>query len=673
MSLVASAKEDGTVRYGQEYFSKYNAVTLEDMIRTLPGGAPIITILQRNARYSSGNRGFGSSGAQFLINGKRMAGKANDMLKNLTRVQAKQVDYIELIRGNAEGLDIRNEGILINVILKKGAENSSSTYVEYRLDYAKHIKPKPNGQIAHNGKRGDFSYGLNVLYSERPTVYIVEEDVLNADETIRQFRPLQKQNNRDDLILSGNIGLDMGNNGLFRLNGLYSTGGKDEFSHEDHFDVDAGGNHTLAAYEDTVFDFAVDKWEVGGDYERKIGILGNLKALFIVNQSDHIDTITQDNTPTNGFTTNNFTSNADYTQKEQIIRASITTHLTKGHSLEWGGEGAFNTLDKAQLFADAADDIALVKEDRFEAFATHSFTISDKASLSSSLTAEFSKVGQEREGLTNSRSYNFLKPRFEFRYDFTGSDQLRLMSERKVSQLNLNHFIATRNVADDTITFGNPNLVPEKTWSHSISYEKRFPNDAGSIEVKLVYATIKDHIDRISIGDILDYTSGVGNVNDARKLGLEAKGNLRLAFLGLENAVVNASIFHYDNKTEDVFSGENRMISDPLARFWEIEFQQDLTDWNASYGFTFHHQARNDRHDIRLYESRTAGYHLFGYAEYTFDGIKAKFHVGHIFKDNKWSTKTIYVGDIQNDNVERFDNNHNWKSPDMYFSLQTTF
>lgn len=669
----AMAQEDGTVRYDQTYFANYKSVSLEDMIRAIPGGTPIVNDLIRAAQTSASatkSRGFGSSGAQFLINGKRMPGKANDMAKNLKRVQASQVDYIELIRGNAEGLDIRNEGILINVILKKGAEDVSSTFVEARVDYSKGIPVKPNGQIAHNGKKGDLSYGISYLYKVLPRVQNFYEDVLNPDMSADQYRHMRSVRNRGEHNITGNIGYDMNDLGSFTLNGLYADIVYSDFRLENQFDIGADNTQTLAAFEDTVFDWRGNKWEVGGDYQNNLGAIGNFKTLFVLNSQDRVDSTIQDRT-VGGVTTNNFDSLAVYTTSEQIVRSSITTPLAEGHSLEWGGEGAFTQLDKSQVFASAADDIAFVEEKRFEAFATHSFTISDAASLSSSVTGEFSKVFQNREGLTNTRKYNFLKPRFEFRYNFTGSDQLRVMSERKVSQLDLNHFVASRNIEDDSINFGNPNLVPEKTWEHIVSYEKRFPNDAGSVEVKVVYQGISDHIDRIQIGDTI--VSGVGNIGKAKKYGFDIDGNLRFGFIGLPQAMVTVSYSQRETETTDPFTGLERDTSDPRVKNWSVDFQHDISEWNFKYGFNVHHNYVTWRQDIFLREKRFAKIHTAFYAEYTYNSVKAKLNIGHPLGDRKMSDKTYYVGHITDDLIDRIENQRNKMLPDIYFSLQTTF
>ena len=104
-SLIAQQQDESAIIYEASYFAQYNAVTLTDMIRYIPGGEMIL-----NRRFGPGGggnfRGFGSSDSQVLLNGRRMSGKINNMSTALARIQASQVERIELIRGNAEGLDL---------------------------------------------------------------------------------------------------------------------------------------------------------------------------------------------------------------------------------------------------------------------------------------------------------------------------------------------------------------------------------------------------------------------------------------------------------------------------------------------------------------------------------------------------------------------------------------
>lgn len=394
IGTASSAQDDSTVIYDEAYFTQYKPVTLQDMIRNIPGG---ITIVSNLIRQQQG-RGFGSTGAQVLINGKRMAGKVNDMANNLTRIQASQVERIELVRGTAEGLDVRSEGILLNVILKEGSENASSTYVEVKINYARGANPTPEGLVSHNATKGALEYGVSYQYDRALSAHRIREEVMEADMSPRQSRfarTLQKTKNH---LFTGNIGYTFANGHKARLNGLYEDNLSDQRGLEDQFDVLPDGSNSFAAIEDANFLLANKKWEVGGDHEGQIGRIGNLKTLFVVNHTKHNNEITQDLIV--GNVTDRFFENfSDFVEEERILRSSLTSQIGKKHTLEYGGEGAFNTLDKTQVFSTAADETTVVNEDRYEVFVTHTFAISPKFNLQSSAIEEFSKIVQETEGI----------------------------------------------------------------------------------------------------------------------------------------------------------------------------------------------------------------------------------------------------------------------------------
>ena len=110
-SDIGVAEEEGRIIYDREYFSQFNVISAEDLLRRIPG----VQDLMNFREY--GERGFGSTGAQILINGQRLSGKSNDIQSALERIQARQVYRIEVIRGNVPGLDVRIEGRVVNVVL----------------------------------------------------------------------------------------------------------------------------------------------------------------------------------------------------------------------------------------------------------------------------------------------------------------------------------------------------------------------------------------------------------------------------------------------------------------------------------------------------------------------------------------------------------------------------
>ncbi|GIT20897.1 MAG: hypothetical protein CM1200mP40_05790 [Gammaproteobacteria bacterium] len=94
----ADAAADSTVTYPASYFAQFSPVSVNDMLDRIPG---IELALQGgdsdplSRRFRGGNRGLGGL-SQILIDGKRLAGKANEARSQLNRITANEVDYIEI-------------------------------------------------------------------------------------------------------------------------------------------------------------------------------------------------------------------------------------------------------------------------------------------------------------------------------------------------------------------------------------------------------------------------------------------------------------------------------------------------------------------------------------------------------------------------------------------------
>ena len=668
-SVAAQEQDQSTVIYDMAYFAQYSPVTLTDMIRNIPGGASILG--RRGGSRGNNNRGFGSSDVQVLIDGRRMSGKVNNMSTALARIQATQVERIELIRGNAEGLDIRNEGIIYNVILREGANDSSSSFLDVGVTNIDEMSMEPKVLASFNGSSGLLDYGLSYQYDTRPRLRNVNEDVLNPDRTPNQFRALVTEEEEANHIYTGTLGYEFLNGTRLRLNALYSDNEKIEDRLEDQFLVGSGAAQDPFAIEDSDFSFENQEFEIGGDLEFDVGNIGRLKTLFVVNRTENRDEIVQD-TIANGASTRLFSSIADYDEGETIVRSAMTSNFGR-HTLEYGAEAAFNTLDRTFAFNDDPLENAIVEEDRYELFVTHSILLTDKISLQSALTEEFSTIFQDREGETNERSFRYLKPRVELRYDLTPSDQFRLLTERTVSQLNLNDFVASRNVEDDIINFGNPNLEPESTWSYSLGYERRFANDGGSLELEALYESISDHIDKILIGED---DSGVGNIGSAWRWNFKADLNTRFGFIGFPSAVLTFSYTYGESETTDPFTGEKRPIRRSTPHYIRVSFRHDVENTNFAYGFSTHRRSGQERQDVSLYEITDYEIHLSSaFAEYNFSSnIRVRFEAAHFLnEDGRTFDKTFYDGNIADGVIRRVDIQDSRVIPDYVLSLQVTF
>ena len=664
---LSQEQQDSTVIYDSEYFSQFNAVSLADMLRNIPGG---ITVLSGG---NNNNRGLGASDTPILIDGRRMAGKSNDMSTMLARILASQVERIELIRGNAEGLDIRNEGIIYNVILRQTSATTTSNFIQAGVQQVSGTSVMPELLISHSGRRDTLEYVTSYEYDSRPRFKTVNEDVLSSDRTPKQFRSLIRDEREAAHILTSTLAYKFTNGTTVALNGLYSEGDKQEDRAEDQYLANSHGPPTLFAVENGFIDETDSLLELGSDIEFDVGNIGRLKTLFVYNRSDSTETINQD-IVSNGITTPFFSSYSQFDNGETIMRSTMNSNFGE-HTLEYGAEAAYNTLDATFSFNNAAFQNAIVKEDRYEIFVTHSTSLNEKVSLQSAFTGEFSSISQDRDGETNSRSFEFLKPRVELRYDLTPSDQFRVLVERTVSQLNLDDFVASRNVDDDMINFGNPDLQPESTWTSSLGYERRFNNDSGSLKMTLYYNKISNHIDKILIGNFDDASSGTGNIGDAERVGFDSVLNMRLGLLGLPSAVLTFTYGYKDAETIDPFTGGARQIKNNNPHRWVLQYRHDVENTKLSWGWNAH---RNSglrlRQDVSLRETTVYTNHLSIFSEFNFTTtMKARFEANHVHGDERTFDKTFYNGNIANNEIRRIDVQHDTYTTDFLLSLQATF
>ena len=186
MLTPAIAQEDASVvSYEPDYFLKFEPVSLLDMLQRIPG---VPEILNKNRRSRS-QRGFGSGGDQILIDGRRLAGKSNNINDALSRISANQVAKIDLIRGAASGLDVQSQGLVINITLAEGASKSTTFWKVYG-EYTEGYKFIPQFLVSHSGQKGGLEYTITAErkndfgYRPREEVFYDGNDVITGAQDV---------------------------------------------------------------------------------------------------------------------------------------------------------------------------------------------------------------------------------------------------------------------------------------------------------------------------------------------------------------------------------------------------------------------------------------------------------------------------------------------------------
>jgi hypothetical protein len=604
------------VVYDEVFFARYNVTTAEDMLRLIPG---VATILDQG-EVEGGVRGFGSEGAQILINGERVVAKFNGVVGEMRRIRAGAVERVELIRGASADVNVQSEGVVVNVVLQPGAAIGGATTWEAAAKANDDRFIGLEGIVNYSGiwRGADYTFGFErSLWS--PPVFAPgfwsdrfrDERYFYDDGALQQLRPQEWTRDYVRYDLTGSVSNTFDDGSTLRLNGLYRYYDVDEWFDQPWTEFARDGSIIQSAedFQHRVIDYN-SFFEVGGEHVRPL-LGGDATLAFIVTREEAPETF--DRFRLLGGAERELSQIARETSLgEDIVRAFYTRRLSPRHSLEFGGEIVRNTLEQdleAAFDLDndgVADDIfdrdgdgevdevsrpaahAEVEEGRWEAFLEHNWNVTSALTLESSLTYEHSNITTSYP-LTPEREYSFWKPRVDARYTLPDGAVARIKIERTASQLDFINFVPVYDVLDDEIDAGNPELSPETTWTYEAAYERRLADDVGVIQLRVFYDDIADHIDKVSIG--LDSNGrpipAFGNLPSAERFGAEVEASLRLSFIGHPGMLMTGRYLTQDSETVDPFTGEMRAVRNLFDHELDLGFRHDLATSGVSYGVNY--------------------------------------------------------------------------------------
>lgn len=606
-SILASAQdvadEGATITYPASYFAQYGPVSVNDMLSRIPG---IDLALEGNQVPSFGNRntrGLGSS-SQILINGKRLAGKANEASTQLDRITADQVDYIEIIRGTSGDLDVRNNGQLVNIVLLQSLP-ASSLSTEIGLTYSQDGTIKPLGSFSYSGQTGLVNYLLSADISSGYRFQKSFETSVLADNSIKETRAFDRYTEQTIYRLNSNLVYQPTAADRFAFNTLYSE--SDPPSNLVRTITDFQSTPSSIVSEREELPSSADNWELGGDYEHNFADGGKYRILFIINERNQATTRERFvSTATIPQETKNLFLDTAFRYRERIIRTSYTWNVARGQALEMGLEGAQTTQNSSLRLGlnvpgipapefggltpiSIPNAVSEVEEIRYEGFATHNWQINSRMSLESSLLYEVSVIEQTGD-INKKRNFDFIKPKLDFRFDINQSFQIRMSAEKDVSQLSFADFSAGVNAQDDDqdTVAGNPELEQEETWRYNINLDYRLPNDGGVLNSRFFYYDVGKSIGKIDVTtNPQNIISANGNVSDGKIFGLYSNASIRLGFLKLPQAVITAALNLEEAYLYDPLIGKERTIVPFDRGNYRISYRHDMPERGLSFGFSY--------------------------------------------------------------------------------------
>ncbi len=593
---AAVATSEGVTAYPLSFFIAGNPSSAFDMIARVPGFS-----------FEAGEvvRGFASAAGNVLIDGKRPTSKATTLDEALRRIPAESVVRIELIRGGAPGIDMQGRSVLANVVRSTAAVTDASLVWQEKAFADGHIVPRGEFQITQRKGGLVWSAGLQAFSEINPFMG-------NGTQT--------RRDRTGAIYESGPLDIDM------RDKGYQATLEGELTRASDVIRLNAALKRNLTGYDETVgilnntgrristdksiYDYRVDKAELGGDYTRDLPAGMTLRVL-------GLQTLTKDRR--DGFSSlRGSTTVVGETGEagESIVRAALTQARSAALTLEGGGEAAFNYLDAGS--ARVANGVVQVlpnanvriEEKRAEGFAKASIRANAKLSMELEARAEVSKISQT--GDTNSgKSFFFAKPRAQLTYKANPTTEIRMRVEREVGQLNFKDFAASSALDAGTVNVGNANLEPENSWIAEATLDKRFWG-RGAFVLTYTHGWISDAVDVIPINGAFD---APGNIGAGRRDTLVASLTLPLQRLGVPGGLLRVANTWRWSKVTDPVTLRSRSLSGENPTFLTFRFSQDLPKYNAVWGVDGNMRLENTAYRINEVRSDIKREFLIFYTE----------------------------------------------------------
>ena len=676
--------DQSTVVYPASYFDGFYPVSANDMLNRIPG-------INLALRGGSSGRGLGAGEGEVLINGQRTTGKNNEGRDQLNRITANQVDYIEIIRGTSENVDIRSGGQVVNVVLLESSSRSSTT-IETETRRARNGTFDSGGQVSVAGTRKNIDYIVN--FQADPGYRYWDSDEFTYDRDDNLIGTEKQEVHRDETEYSGNVNLGFNmNKSVFKVNGLFEERGDSPTDRERIIsDFSAG----TVRVQDDQQSTTRKNWEVGGDYEYETNSDSRFRVLFIVNdRNSTYDRIRYD--VANEELEPNLFLDRLTRDRERIVRTSFIRNLSRNQGIEFGAEGAQTIRDSdlrmglntpgepnpnyGNLVPVSIDNSkSTVQELRYEPFTIHNWQINDRMSLESRLLYETSTIEQKGD-VSRERSFSFVKPKIDYRYNLTQSFQVRLEIERDISQLSFSDFSASVDSNDEEKnTFaGNPEIVQEKLWRYDLNLEYRLPNDLGVINSQIYYRDAEDHIDRIDVSPSPDdLRSARGNIGDGKWYGVSFDISAKLDPLKIQNALFTTRLRIRDSEFTDPFLGIKRRREGNGRWGLNMGFRHDLTSKRLTYGINYSNDSNDGegrkQFDIDDIEERLNQPSMSAYIEKrAFDNLTFRFESRNL-TENQWCRRrTRFDGHIRDGQIREIEDYCSRSGIQLALRVRATF
>jgi len=668
--------DDAVVSFSSAYFERFQPQTALEMVQQLPG-------FQLD-NSTNDTRGFGGAAGNLLINDRRPSAKQDVPSTILSRIPSGIVERIELIRGQARGIDLRGQSVMVNVIIKTDSPAAVRWEANVRKSF-EHGPLVPDLSVSLTDSLLGLEY--NTGFTIRKTAFgrFGLDKVFDGSGNLIENRHDSRENRLP--YLNTNLGAQkyFGET-LVKFNSIFTIDNFNQFLESDRVPVELSIDPR-----DEFFDSKTHrtKLEIGADAEREI--INNLKGKAIMLFYYEDENSFQSQRVLNSFDvqTRFRVSDKDAITEEIIGRVEFDWTGINQHLIQANFEGAFNTLDGSleqtldigagPVIVDVPGADSVVDEMRWDVLVTDTITLG-QYELDLGIGAETSTISQIGDA-TQERSFTYIKPRIALSHTTQEGHQTRFRLAREASQLDLNDFVSATVLEDNDVALGNPDLRPDTTWITELGHERRFGRN-GSIKLTLFHHWITD------VQDLLPLSANFeapGNIGDGRRWGLEVEGTIPLEWLGLAGAKLDIKARLQDSTVVDPVTGINRELSSvsghgPLSYdvdnsyAYDIRYRQDFSSSRVSWGWSVISRADRPLYKVNELDIFDEGASVLTFIETSrWLGVKIKLSWENILDFTESRQRTVYVGERDLSPVDFKEVRARTRGSHAYFIVSGTF
>lgn len=559
--------------YDQQFFAKFEPVSVGDQLRRVPGVAFVGDIGESVAPQM---RGLGNGYTQILVNGRAVPGIGNDRSVAVDRIPAEIIDRIEIVRSPSADFDSQGVGGTINIILKDGATLPPGIIVRVGETWDKKTgRLRPNASVSWSGRNDSNTvfYSLTLdaqkRFNEKHAVQEVVDgntvgfadamaaggngQSLQSWNNASQSRAVSREEQGDqreskDLSFNGDVTWRISDVSSLRLDAYALQTRRHEREDTRTYEGDGSiGGLDLAnpelKFESTPID--EDSYGVSALFDTSFNDETDFQAYLGRNSTKGSETKhyfkdtpeKKDKIKGTSADDKNWLADASVTRRMPGVASSLgidAASLKVGVQLKNKGRTytttAVSGLSKSkQKGAEGKFDY---KEDRFDTYALVDWNLSPAVTLTTGVrgektrtkqdyvTTDFVNGAQVAQTAGHASSSEFmLNPSAHLQWKLTASDQLRFSVARTVRRPSVEQLVPSvtlESPGDYDVTIGNPDLKMERALGFDLGYERSIGRN-GVVGVNLFQRNVSDLIGMVKTTrpvsdagqDPADFTGGL--------------------------------------------------------------------------------------------------------------------------------------------------------------------